>query len=409
MSGCSPRLIRATVPYNRASAGPGGGPGDRKDNHLEGASGAGGPARQDPLPQGDRRRRERRPGPPPDRPGSRAARHPPGAPGRHGRSQRGHRGLRAAALPARRPSGGDRIPPGDPLGPPGGCRGRRQAGGGGCQAGEAGGTPAQGCGEAPHGPGVGKLDGRPGACPRMSGAVIVDLQAVQSADYPERGIARHALEFTRALCEAHPDLVRAVLLNPDLPAPDPAPSSLRAIEASGRLGYAGSAGVSGGAIYHVISPFELAVPVERIWPPFVAEGRMQLVVTLHDLIPEVFPSHYLADPGLRRRYRVRRELVRAARRVLAVSETTRDEGIARLGLDPRRVRVIGAGISPGVRPASSPGEGQARARAELRSLESEFVLYVGGTDHRKNVEGLLTAYSLLPPELRARYQLVVAC
>src|SRR5207302_9301768 len=170
---------------------------------------------------------------------------------------------------------------------------------------------------------------------RFRGALVVDLQAVQSADYPERGIARHALEFTRALCEAHPDLVGAVLLNPDLPAPDPAPSSLRAIEAAGLLGYAGSAGVSagvsGGRIYHVISPFGLAVPVERIWPPFVAEGGMQLVVTLHDLIPEVFPAHYLADPGLRRRYRVRRELVRAARRVLAVSEATRGEGIARLG------------------------------------------------------------------------------
>jgi len=239
--------------------------------------------------------------------------------------------------------------------------------------------------------------------------VIVDLQAVQSADYPERGIARHALEFTRALCEAHPDLVGAVLLTPDLPAPDPAPSSLRAIEAAGLLGYAGSADVSGGAIYHVISPFELAVPVERIWPPFVAEGGMQLVVTLHDLIPEVFPAHYLADPGLRRRYRVRRELVRAARRVLAVSEATRGEGIARLGLEPRRVRVIGAGISPEFLPASSSDEGLARARAELPPLESGFVLYVGGTDHRKNVEGLLTAYSLLPPGLRARHQLVVAC
>src|SRR5205823_3794257 len=41
-------------------------------------------------------------------------------------------------------------------------------------------------------------------------------------------------------------------------------------------------------------------------------------------------------------------------------------------------------------------------------LEDPFIFCVGGEDDRKNVEGLLKAFALLPPDLRAAHQLVVA-
>jgi glycosyltransferase involved in cell wall biosynthesis len=44
----------------------------------------------------------------------------------------------------------------------------------------------------------------------------------------------------------------------------------------------------------------------------------------------------------------------------------------------------------------------------MPELEPGFLLYVGGIDHRKNVEGLLEAYARLPEELAARHQLVIA-
>ena len=56
----------------------------------------------------------------------------------------------------------------------------------------------------------------------VAGPLVLDLQALQNPDHSERGIGRYALEFTMALCEAHPDLVGAVRLNPDLPVPDAA-------------------------------------------------------------------------------------------------------------------------------------------------------------------------------------------
>ena len=131
----------------------------------------------------------------------------------------------------------------------------------------------------------------------------------------------------------------------------------------------GEVDLSSRRIYHVQSPFELDEPLARVWPPSGAGNPMRLVVTLYDLIPEVFASQYLADPGQRRRYRARLELVRAADRVLAISAASRDEAIARLGLDAARVTTIGAGISPAFRPPASRAEAAAEARRGMVRLE----------------------------------------
>ena len=114
---------------------------------------------------------------------------------------------------------------------------------------------------------------------------------------------------SRPRCGArHPALVHSFLLNPDL-AP---PGSVEALVASGRLVYSDRVDVDGARLLHVCSPIELDVPISRLWPAAAASRGMRLAVTLYDLIPEIFAERYLADPGLRRRYRSRLELVRAA-------------------------------------------------------------------------------------------------
>src|ERR1700730_17788528 len=237
-----------------------------------------------------------------------------------------------------------------------------------------------------------------------AGPLILDLQALQSPHHRDRGIGRWSFEFTRALCEVRPDLVGAILLNPTLPEPD----DLGELAATGKVHRAGDADLSSGRIYHVLSPFELDEPLWRVWPPTRTGSPMRLVVTLYDLIPEVFASQYLADPGQRRRYRARLELLRAADRVLAISAASRDEAIGRLGLDAARVTSIGAGLSSSFRRPASRVEATAEARRGMLQLQDPFIFSVGGEDDRKNVEGLLKAFALLPPDLRGAHPLVVA-
>ena len=242
----------------------------------------------------------------------------------------------------------------------------------------------------------------PGA-PR--GPVLVDVQATQSASHRDRGVARYTVELAAALWQRHPALVHSFLLNPDL-AP---PGSVEALVASGRLVHSDRVDVDGARVLHVCSPFELEVPISRLWPARAASRGMRLAVTLYDLIPEIFAERYLEDPGLRRRYRSRLELVRAADLVLAISETTARDAVEILHVPDERVVVVGAAAADSYAPPVSRSEALTAARAVVSGLEERFVLYTGGMDDRKNFHGLFRAWGRLPSAVREGWQLVMVC
>ena len=184
------------------------------------------------------------------------------------------------------------------------------------------------------------------------------------------------------------------------------PVGVESLVASGKLCPADEVVFGPGSVLHVASPYELSVPLDRLWPDAARRVGAKLVVTLHDLIPEALSEDYVADAGLRQRYRARHQLVRIADAVIAVSTSTARDGIERLGLDPRRVHVIGEGVSSRFVVA---GPGSDRGPVGVDGLRGPFVLYTGGADPRKNVEGLLAAWAHLPRPLRSSHQLVVVC
>lgn len=131
-------------------------------------------------------------------------------------------------------------------------------------------------------------------------------------------------------------------------------------------------------------------------------------VTLYDLIPLVRKEHYLADPTAAGWYQRRIEHVRRAKLFLAISESTRREAINILGLPADFCINVSAGIGPHFRKMVLP----CRAREHFRTrygLLRPFIMYTGGIDHRKNIEGLISAFASIPETLRSRYQLAIVC
>ena len=53
-------------------------------------------------------------------------------------------------------------------------------------------------------------------------------------------------------------------------------------------------------MYHIMSPLEAKTPIDVLWPGWARDSRIATVVTLHDLIPLIFPEHYLSDPSCAR-------------------------------------------------------------------------------------------------------------
>jgi glycosyltransferase involved in cell wall biosynthesis len=240
------------------------------------------------------------------------------------------------------------------------------------------------------------------------GAVWLDARATQSIQHAERGISRFVAEHIQALIEIAPEQIGFVGIDPALPVPD----SLRGL--NGKLHpYNGKPAGALPSIYHVMSPFEPTLQLDDIWPPWVRARGCRLVVTLHDLIPLVMRDRYLTDSNwgtLGTVWTARLGLIRAADQVLTNSHHTARDAAAWLNIPEERITVIESGVSDELSSlVGSPAEADSLLRSLTRRIRPGFLLYVGGDEPRKNLEGTIRAYAQLPGALRGGHQLVIAC
>ena len=152
-------------------------------------------------------------------------------------------------------------------------------------------------------------------------------------------------------------------------------------------------------------------PLDEVWPRHARGSGAALVVTLFDLTPLLLESLYLeADPTFVAAYRARLELIRAADRILTLTEATAAEAVSRLRLDDDRVTVIGLGGS------ANPGGSIGSAAAAWQYLglvfplvRPGFLVCVSEEGPGDGLEQLIDAYCRLPQSLRGEHQLLVLC
>lgn len=138
------------------------------------------------------------------------------------------------------------------------------------------------------------------------------------------------------------------------------------------------------------------------------DGHFDTAMTLYDLIPLLRKERYLADPNMASWYYRKLESMKRAELLVAISASARDEAITALGLPPDRV----VNISSAADDIFAPRALAPQARADLlarHGLHRPFVMYTGGIDYRKNIEGLIEAYAALPGDVRCKHQLAVIC
>jgi glycosyltransferase involved in cell wall biosynthesis len=235
------------------------------------------------------------------------------------------------------------------------------------------------------------------------------MHALQGANpYRWFGLGRYTRELALHLVKEHRNVIAGLEIDRELPVPG-------AIDDFAGLGLLRQwpydvrplMREDGVRIFHVLSPFS-PFPVERLFPPALSRIGALLVVTLHDLIPYVESDTYLAEPQVRGWYHARLNLVRQADGVIAVSQSAKDDAVRLLGVDPDRVRVTYEGASPIFQPPGSRESVLAGLRARFPELREGFVLYAAGAaDPRKNVEGLIRAFGLIPASIRGGRTLVV--
>ena len=141
-------------------------------------------------------------------------------------------------------------------------------------------------------------------------------------------------------------------------------------------------GKLGASAVHVTDP--------HATPLLLRATGIKKLVTCHDLVPTRFPDRYMSikDGGPTIGKWIERRRYTSADLVLAVSDSTRRDVMSLLGVPPERVvRVYnGADVE---RWATALAGSPEPTLGRFGLAGRPFVLYVGGSDYRKNVEGMI--------------------
>jgi glycosyltransferase involved in cell wall biosynthesis len=122
-------------------------------------------------------------------------------------------------------------------------------------------------------------------------------------------------------------------------------------------------------------------------------GKKPYVITVYDMVHELYPDMFSADDPTRA---WKRETIRNAAGVIAISQSTKNDVVRLYGIDPDRVRVIWLGNS--LRPEGGQGEAPA--------LPDHYLLYVGHRGGYKNFRFFVKAVT---PVLQSDDRLQIVC
>jgi glycosyltransferase involved in cell wall biosynthesis len=136
-------------------------------------------------------------------------------------------------------------------------------------------------------------------------------------------------------------------------------------------------------------------------------SHQNTAVIFYDLIPYLAPQKYLPTLAHQAHYGRKIESLKNADLLLAISESTRDEGIKHLQRSKNKVVNISSAVDDRFRPVDLSRDQMQKLRQKY-GIERKMVMYApGGFDSRKNFEGIIKAYSLLSRQLRSEHQLVI--
>ena len=119
-------------------------------------------------------------------------------------------------------------------------------------------------------------------------------------------------------------------------------------------------------------------------PYFLGDLRGKpFVLTIHDMIHEIYPEHFRAGDKTREHKAV---LARAAARIIAPSPCTKADIVKYLGIDPAKIEVI-------------PNASALPSEPESVAVPERYVLYVGGRGRYKNFKNFFLAFARLAAAL----------
>jgi len=126
------------------------------------------------------------------------------------------------------------------------------------------------------------------------------------------------------------------------------------------------------------NPFFLTLPFRK--------PTRKVVLTIHDLIPLIYPKHY--PPGMKGslNFFIQKNLIKNVDVIITISETSKKDICRFLNVSPDKVKVIY--LAPREVFRQIKDESLLQKVRKKYSLPHDFVLYVGDVNYNKNLFGL---------------------
>ncbi len=147
--------------------------------------------------------------------------------------------------------------------------------------------------------------------------------------------------------------------------------------------------------------FDLYHATSYILPWFC---RLPSVLTVHDLIALDHPGYCQNESAVYFGLCLPRSIKRASR-IIAVSETVKQDIIRKFDIDARKITVVYHGVENAFKKITC-SDTLDRIRLKYR-LPEKFILFVGNLEPKKNLERLIAAFLLLKEKNHIPQQLVI--
>lgn len=156
-------------------------------------------------------------------------------------------------------------------------------------------------------------------------------------------------------------------------------------------------------IFYFTSPFDANMRYQVEWFKDV-----KMVVLVYDVIPYIYREHYLSDENALKWYMECIEFIRSADQIQVISQSVKDDLIQYLQFPSNKINVIWGAVDKRYHELQVPTKDRQKLLNKF-GIDDKFVMCTGGNDERKNIAGLIEAYSKISISVRKEYQLVIVC
>lgn len=160
-------------------------------------------------------------------------------------------------------------------------------------------------------------------------------------------------------------------------------------------------------VFCITSPFDGSIMCyEKEW----FQG-VKVVAIVYDIIPYIMKREYFKGPFAEQgfsMYMKRMDMLRWMDQLLVISESVKNDMVNYLSFPESGITVIYGAVDDCYEEIEIT-EQQKRELEKKFAINSPFIICTGGDDFRKNIDGLIVAYSKMKEELIQNYQLVIVC